>query len=191
MKIFKSITIIVLLLGLIFGGNYFYKRNLNYNLEEITENKVYKSGVIPPDKIADYIEKYNIKTVIDLRHGGVGDKLNPAKHADIIAEKEAVEAIKGVNYVNIPSVQIPTNENLEDFFTVLDKPESYPVLMHCYHGTGRAMIYSAIYRIEYENMNKTEARSKTRSFFSLPFSSFAKDKPKGKYLEEYKKRKEE
>ncbi|MFD0963868.1 dual specificity protein phosphatase family protein [Pseudofulvibacter geojedonensis] len=188
MKILKRVIAVGLLLGLIFGGKYFYKRNLNHNLEEITENKVYKSGVIPPDEIADYIKEYNIKTVIDLRHGGVGDKLNPEAYADIKAEKEVVEAIEGVNYVNIPSVQIPTEENLQDFFTVLDKPESYPVLMHCYHGTGRAMIYSAIYRIEYEGMDKTEARSKTRPFFSLPFSSFAEDKPKGKYLEEYKKR---
>ena len=184
----KKILILLAVIGVVFGAKYIYKRHLNYNLEEITENKVYKSGVIPPNKIADYIKEYNIKTVIDLRHGGVGDKLNPATHAEIEAEKKAVSAIEGVNYVNIPSVQIPTEENLQDFFTVLDKPESYPVLMHCYHGTGRAMIYSAIYRIEYEDMDKTKARSKTRPFFSLPFSSFADDKPKGIYLEEYKKR---
>lgn len=187
----KKIMAIFTVVVVVFGVKYIYKRHLNYNLEEITENKVYKSGVIPPEKIADYIKEYNIKTVIDLRHGGVGDKLNPATLAEIDEERKVVNAIDGVDYINIPSVQIPTDDNLQDFFTVLDKPESYPVLMHCYHGTGRAMIYSAIYRIEYEDMDKTEARSKTRPFFSLPFSSFAEDKPKGKYLEEYEKRKKE
>lgn len=187
----KKIIGLLVLVVVVFGGKYIYKRHLNHNLEEITKNKVYKSGVIPPSEIADYIKEYNIKTVIDLRHGGIGDKLNPENHAEIEAERKAVEAIDGVDYVNIPSVQIPTDENLEDFFTVLDKPESYPVLMHCYHGTGRAMIYSALYRIEYENQSGAKARKQTRPFFSLPFSSFAQDKPKGKYLEEYEKRKKE
>jgi hypothetical protein len=29
--------------------------NINHNFETITEGKVYKSGVIPPDEIAGYV----------------------------------------------------------------------------------------------------------------------------------------
>jgi protein tyrosine phosphatase len=32
----------------------------------------------------------------------------------------------------------------------MDNSDNYPVLIHCYHGTGRAEMYSALYRIEYE-----------------------------------------
>ena len=40
------------------------------NFETITEGKVYKSGVIPPDEIADYVKKYHIKSIVDLRFPG-------------------------------------------------------------------------------------------------------------------------
>jgi protein tyrosine/serine phosphatase len=34
----------------------------------------------------------------------------------------------------------------------MDNKDNYPVLIHCYHGTGRAEMYSALYRIEYETL---------------------------------------
>jgi hypothetical protein len=37
---------------LVFIGKYVYDMNINHNFETITEGKVYKSGVIPPDEIA-------------------------------------------------------------------------------------------------------------------------------------------
>ncbi len=70
----------------------------------------------------------------------------------------------------------------------MDDSASYPVLIHCYHGTGRAIIYSAIYRIEYEGHTNEEARAKTR--FRLNGSSFDKGRSKGDFLINYKARKE-
>jgi len=64
--------------------------------------------------------------------------------------------------------------------------DNYPVLIHCYHGVCRAEMYSAIYRIEYEGMDKDEARTSTRFF--TKFSSFDLGKPKGDYLHNYVKR---
>jgi len=187
-SIFKRLGLVVLAIVLAMVSQHLYNTKVNYNFGTITEGKMYKSGVIPPDKIEDYLTKNNIKTVIDFRHGGVGDALNPATMAEIDAERQAVNEINGVNYYNIPSVQIPTQANLDSVYKVLDDKSNYPVLMHCYHGTGRAMIYSAIYKIEYEDMPNEEARKLTRPFYSLPFSSFAKGKPKGDFLETYKKR---
>jgi hypothetical protein len=40
----------------------------------------------------------------------------------------------------------------------MDNKDNYPVLIHCYHGTGRAEMYSALYRIEYENFTNEDAR---------------------------------
>jgi protein tyrosine/serine phosphatase len=42
----------------------------------------------------------------------------------------------------------------------MDNSDNYPVLIHCYHGTGRAEMYSALYRIEYEKFtNEATSRS--------------------------------
>ena len=185
----KKIIGLIILAVLVGVGKYVYDMNINHNFETITENKVYKSGVIPPDEIADYVAKYNIKSVVDLRFPGTGDDVNnPEIPAELTAEKVAVSKIKGVNYFNNGSDQVPTQKNLDYFFTIMDNPDNYPVLLHCYHGVGRAEMYSAIYRIEYENMNPDEARTSTR--FLTKWSSFDLGKPKGDYLHNYKSRKE-
>jgi protein tyrosine/serine phosphatase len=185
----KKITIALIVVVLGITGKYVYGRHINHNFMEITEGKVYKSGVIPPDEIADYVKKYKIKSIVDLRFPGTGDDVNnPEVPAELTAEKEAVEKIPGVNYFNNGSDQVPKQENLDSFFKIMDNQDNYPVLIHCYHGIGRAQMYSAIYRIEYEGFSNEDARSKAA--FPVMFSSFDDGKPKGDYLKAYKSRKE-
>lgn len=182
----KKIVIGVFAVILVGVGKYVYDMHINHNFETITEGKVYKSGVIPPDEIADYVKEYKIKSIVDLRFPGTGDDVNnPEIPAELTAEKEAIAKLEGVNYFNNGSDQIPTQKNLDYFFKIMDNPDNYPVLLHCYHGVGRAEMYSAIYRIEYENWDNNDARLATRVF--VKFSSFDIGKPKGDYLMAYKK----
>jgi len=183
----KIIGFSLLAIVLIFVGKYVYDMNINHNFETITEGKVYKSGVIPPNEIESYVKKYHIKSIVDLRFPGTADvKNNPEKPADLIAEQEAVAKIPRVNYFNNGSDQVPKQENLDGFFKIMDNKENYPVLIHCYHGIGRAELYSAIYRIEYENFTNEQARSGVRAL--VKWSSFDDGKPKGEYLKAYKSR---
>jgi predicted protein tyrosine phosphatase len=185
----KIIGFSILAIVFVLVGKYVYDMNINHNFETITEGKVYKSGVIPPDEIADYVKKYNIKSIVDLRFPGTNDLVNnPEIPAELNAEKDAIAKIKGVNYFNNGSDQVPNQHNLDTFFKIMDNKDNYPVLIHCYHGVGRAEMYSAIYRIEYENFTNEAARMGTRSL--VKFSSFDEGKPKGEYLKAYKSRKE-
>lgn len=188
-KRLKIIGILLLVLALLFGGKYAYDMNINHNFETISEGKVYKSGVIPPDELESYVKKYKIKSIVDLRFPGTGDDVNnPEDAAELEAEKSAVAKIKGLNYFNDGSDQVPTKENLVLFYKIMDNPANYPVLVHCYHGVGRAELYSAVYRIEYENWDKEEARTSTR--FLTKLSSFDLGKPKGDFLHNYIRRKD-
>ncbi|MES2545967.1 MAG: dual specificity protein phosphatase family protein [Bacteroidota bacterium] len=185
----KIIGFSVLVIVLIFVGKYVYDMNINHNFETITEGKVYKSGVIPPDEIESYVKKYHIKSIVDLRMPGTNDLvLNPEKPGELAAEKKAVAKITGVNYYSNPSEQVPNEKNIAAFTKIMDDKSNYPVLIHCYHGTGRAEMYSAIYRIEYENFSNEEARNNVRTM--VKFSSFDDGKPKGEYLKSYKSRKQ-
>ena len=190
MKINKKIIwFFVVAIILFFVGKEVYVMNINHNFETITEGKVYKSGVIPPDEIESYVKKYNIKSIVDLRMPGTNDLiLNPEAPGELAAEKAAVAKIEGLNYYSNPSDQVPTNKNIEIFTKIMDDKANYPVLIHCYHGTGRAEMYSAIYRIEYENFTNEEARKGVRTL--VKWSSFDDGKPKGEYLKGYKSRKE-
>ena len=185
----KRIALVVLLVVLVFVGKYVYDMNINHNFETITEGKVYKSGVIPPDEIESYVKKHHIKSIVDLRFPGTTDLINnPEIPQELTAEKEAVAKIKGVNYFNNGSDQVPKPENLERFFKIMDNPANYPVLIHCYHGVGRAEMYSALYRIEYENWTNEQARQGVRTI--VKYSSFDDGTPKGEYLKAYKSRKQ-
>jgi len=187
MSVKKKVVIALIAIILIGVGKYVYDMNINHNFETITEGKVYKSGVIPPNEIADYVKKYKIKSIIDLRFPGTGDDVNnPEVPAELTVEKEAVAKIKGVNYFNNGSDQVPAQKNLDMFFSIMDNKDNYPVLIHCYHGVGRAEMYSAIYRIEYENMDRDQARTSTRLL--TKWSSFDLGTPKGDYLHQYQKR---
>lgn len=171
----------------IFAGLYVWYVHFNYRFETIDEHKVYKSAAIPPDQLPDYLKKYHIKTVVDLRDGGSYNNLNPVNQSEIDAEAKVIANINGVKHINIPSPQVPTKKTLSQFLNVINDPKAYPILIHCYHGTGRAQIYSALYRIEKLNMSNDEARKKTRWITEMPGydSAFATTKEKGAFLVDY------
>ncbi len=184
-----QIVLAIVVIAAIIGGKQYYDYKVKHNFKVIAEGKVYKSGVIPPDKLADFVKEHKIKSIIDLRFPGTADLVNnPEIPVELVQEKEAAAKIEGLNYYNIGSDQVPKPENLEAFFKVMDDPANYPVLIHCFHGVGRAEMYSAIYRIEYENWDRDEARTATRLL--TKFSSFDLGKPKGDFLHSYVSRKQ-
>ena len=188
-KHIKKVGFLVLAVIFVLVGKYIYDMNINHNFETITEGKVYKSGVIPPNEIESYVKKYHIKSIVDLRFPGTGDDINnPEIPSELTAEKDAVAKIKGVTYFNNGSDQVPAQKNLDVFFKIMDNPNNYPVLIHCYHGVGRAEMYSALFRIEYEGWDKDKARTSTR--FLTKWSSFDLGKEKGDFLHNYISRKD-
>ncbi|SDX10936.1 dual specificity protein phosphatase family protein [Aequorivita viscosa] len=183
----KILLIAFAAIVLIAVGKYVYDTNINHNFKPVTEGKVYKSGVIPPDELPGYIEEYNIKSVIDLRFPGTDDLVNnPEIPEELLAEKRVIEGLPGVNYYNIGSEQIPEDETVDRFLEVMDDSLNYPVLIHCHHGEGRAVLFSAIYRMEYEDMDNEEARKNSR--FIVKFGNFDNGTKKGEYVKSYERR---
>ncbi len=178
---------------------YVWYVHFNFRFAEVSEpqrtEKVYQSALIDPDKIGKFIQKAKIKTVIDLLDASVQNKLNPASQKNIDAEDKAIANYNqknnsAVQHINIPSGQVPSKKALTEFFKVMDNKENYPVLVHCYHGTGRTEVYASLYRIEYEKWKNEAARKKTRVVVEgLGYtSSFGKGREKGDFLINYKPR---
>ena len=169
--------------------------NLNYRFEVITKGKFFRSGLIKSTKLEKYLLKHKIQTVITLLDPGLQTKDNPEQTRDINNEEIKIKEINeknnlNINYINIPSDQVPTKKSLTKYFEILDDPKYYPILVHCYHGRGRAAIYTALYRIEKEEWENEAARNKTRAIvkFLNYKSSFADGKEKGDFLMNYKPR---
>lgn len=184
---FKKVSIllfVVLSMGLAFA---IYQKKVQYNLVTISKNKVYNSAVIPPNKLAEVLNDYKIKSVVDLRSSAEQTELNPTTKKQLNTEKNTVDKISGVHYFNLPTDQIPEDSTIQKFLKIMDNPKNYPVLIHCQQGVGRSRLFSSIYRIEYENFSNEDARAKARSLWELS-NNFSKNSEKGIFLTNYKKR---
>ena len=150
----------------------FYWAALDYRFFTLNEGKVYRSAEMPSTVLLKKVQKHKIRTVIDYRK----------PNNNVESEKKALDQI-GVRYINLPSKQVPTYENIKKFLLILDNLENEPVLMHCEHGVGRAGVFSAIYRMEYEKWDNKRAIRESR-WLSL-FGSFKKGSNKEVFLRNY------
>ncbi|PZU89685.1 MAG: protein phosphatase [Chryseobacterium sp.] len=186
-KATKGFIILISLIIILIGTFVYYQKKVRYNLVTISENKVYNSGTVPPDKLPEFLNNHKIKTVIDLRDGEEQTELNPETKKEVGVEENAINKISGVNYFNLPTDQIPEDSTVDKFLKIMDNPKNYPVLIHCHHGVGRSRLFSSIYRIEYENFSNEDARANARYLWELS-GNFSKNSSKGQYLINYKKR---
>jgi protein tyrosine phosphatase (PTP) superfamily phosphohydrolase (DUF442 family) len=161
--------------------------HIDYRFEAIEFGRFYKSGAMPIRKLKHFVHEYGIRTVIDLRNPGTGDELCPEEFEEIDSQRRGLAEI-GVTHAHIPSKQVPEPETLVRFFKVLDDPASYPILVHCHHGTGRAELFTALYRIEYQGWSPEDAREATR--WLVWGSSFDPKASKGRFLQDYQPRKQ-
>ena len=74
--VFKKIVIVLVIIAVIIFAKNYYDMYINHNFETVVDGKVYKSGVLPPNEIADYVKKYKIKSIVDLRFPGTSDLVN-------------------------------------------------------------------------------------------------------------------
>jgi protein tyrosine/serine phosphatase len=174
--------LIPLILGflLLFGGAYYWWQHREYRLTVITPGQVYTSAAMPPEKLRSVVRRLGIRTVFDLR--GSHEKVENVEER-IEAERKVLEE-EGVDHVNIPSPQVPTEELRDQYLDWIADPAHRPALMHCNHGQGRAVLHGALWRIEFEGMNPEKARKKCRRLRTKG-TSFDPERPKGNYLRTY------
>jgi len=92
-----------------------------------------------------------IRTVLNLR----GEKPEKGWFQE---EAEGVRAI-GARWVHVPlsGSQPPPPEHVETFFSLVEDPANWPILMHCMGGVHRAGAFSALFRIQYMGWDNARA----------------------------------
>jgi len=145
---------------------------LDYRFFTLNEGKVFRSAAMPSEILLKKIRKHKIRTVIDFR--------KPSQSSS--SEKDTLDQV-GVLYINLQSEQVPTYETIEKFLSILDHPENKPLLLHCEHGVGRAGVFSAIYRMEYDKWDNERAIRESRLLSC--FGSFKKGSYKEVFLRQY------
>jgi protein tyrosine/serine phosphatase len=170
-----KIFIVLFFILLVMGGFIGYWE-LTDKFVSVHKGNLYRSAEIQNDKLLKLSQKHGIRTVIDLR----------VEKDRAQVEKNLLETI-GVKHVHIPSGQIPTEESVEKFIEIMDDPQNRPVLIHCIHGVGRTGVFSAIYRIEYQDWSHTKAL--LEAMLMSGFGSFRPNSDKAKFISDYEPRK--
>jgi protein tyrosine phosphatase (PTP) superfamily phosphohydrolase (DUF442 family) len=173
----RSIVIpVAAVLGIVLCGSALYAHWVffEHRFATVSPGQVYRSGAMPPERLVEKVQEHGIRAVIDFR-----------RHVDDEAERSALAAL-GVKYFNIPSYQSPTDSHVDDFLELAAQGENRPLLVHCEHGVGRAVLFSALYRIEFEGWPNERARSS--AYWGSGLGNFKPDSKKGRLLLDYRRR---
>jgi len=157
-----------LLFALLVGGPYAYSRHRQAhfrNFRVVEEGKLYRSGQLSPAALEQTIEEYGIRTVISLRFAAKGEEAPPDLWEEALCQNH------GVRYVRIrPQTwaadadgQIPADQPVSEFLTVMKDNAVYPALIHCYAGMHRTGSYCALYRMEYQGWSNADAMAELKT----------------------------
>jgi protein tyrosine phosphatase (PTP) superfamily phosphohydrolase (DUF442 family) len=102
-----------------------------------------------PTKLTRVVKRHGIQTVIDFRNG---------EDLEVAAESAALARI-GVRHRHLPTSIYPSQAEIAAFVAAMQQELSRPnrILIHCKDGEGRAVMFAAIYRIEFEGWDNKRA----------------------------------
>ncbi len=100
---------------------------------------LYRSGQLAPEQLTAAVDRYGIRTVINLQWPG-----------EEMAAERALAGRIGVDFVNLPMPGDGLGEESQfrEILKILDDPERRPALVHCARGTCRTGASVAFYRFE-------------------------------------------
>jgi len=165
--------LIVLGLVIIMYGLFFADSWIKGNFHVITENQAYRSRQLDKKLLTYYINKYDIKAIINLRGA------EPGK--DWYDDELDVCSTYGIKHYDLDMAmdREPTDEQIKtliDFF----KTAPRPVFIHCLGGSDRTGLAATLWKIVMDKQDKKKAAKHMLFFYGhMPFG---KARPLDKWL---------
>ncbi|MEC9282867.1 MAG: dual specificity protein phosphatase family protein [Bdellovibrionota bacterium] len=122
---------------------------LGDNFHEIDEARYYRSAQLSAKKFAKYVEKYGIKTVINLR--GESSKQWFQEEKEILHKMNV-----SLHSIGMSARRLPHREDLLKLLELFETAER-PILVHCQGGADRTGEASALYQMLYMGKSKEQA----------------------------------
>jgi protein tyrosine/serine phosphatase len=142
-----------------------YRQSMMRNFRLVREGVLYRSGQMSLAGLKLAVHDYGIKTVITLR-----DAAYPGDPPPDLAEEKYCQ-VEEINYCRIsprtwwaPDGSVPAEEGVKRFRAIMDNPDNYPVLIHCFAGIHRTGAFCAVYRMEYEHWTNEQAIGEMRAY---------------------------
>jgi uncharacterized protein (TIGR01244 family) len=118
-------------------------------------NAAYYRGAQPEGDDYAALAALGVKTVINL----IGD-------GDLDAAEQAAVEAHGMRYVHIPmSTRVaPTDQQLQQFLSVVNGADQQPVYVHCVGGRHRTGVMTAVYRMTNDGLTGPQAFAEMKRF---------------------------
>jgi hypothetical protein len=137
---------------------------------EVEPGKLYRSGQMTANGFRESVERFGIKTVVNLQH----EQPDPLLPDDWLGEPHIRESEVcrelGVKYVLLKPDVLPPGNTVEmeppvvkEWLALLDDKSNYPILLHCKAGLHRTGRLTATYRMEYHGWSPGEALRELRA----------------------------
>ncbi len=165
---------VVLFIGGTAGGLAYRHHKRYKHLEVHDPGMVYRSAWLEAEVFAELIEKYQIRTVINL--------CNPGEMGEdrCLSQRQAVRG-SGAQLLEMP---MPATIDAGDaqvakYVEVLSDPNNYPLLIHCQHGVTRTAKLLAIYDILFRHLTAEQSLAAMplfgRNDYNVSVHAFARD----------------
>lgn len=134
------------------------------NVRVVEEGVLYRSGQLTPAGLERLVCEKGINTVITLRPA----RVRAGKDDDTWEEQFCAD--RGWNHYRIPprlwgpdeTGEVPADEAVREFLSVMDDRAKHPVLVHCFAGIHRTGTMCAIFRMEYHRWPNERAIEEMR-----------------------------
>jgi undecaprenyl-diphosphatase len=135
-----------LLLGAIYAG-YVWEQG---NFHPITEGEAYRSAQMDGDELKNCIDKYHIKSILNLRGKYLEEKW--------YTEEMKVSSEHNVRHydIDLSAYREPTPEEMQ-ILIGLFKSAPRPILIHCQAGADRSGLVAAMWKVIVDKQSKIEA----------------------------------
>jgi protein tyrosine/serine phosphatase len=159
--------------GLLTVAPYVYYRAVyahGKRLREVVPGKVYRSGQMTAEGFTEAVARYGIRTIVNLQDEYPDPDVRLTfLDCRTIKETELCKNLH-VKYVFLPPDliqrrQVPAHrpKAIDRLLELLDKPSTYPVLLHCKAGLHRTGVMTAVYRMEYQNWTPMQAHRELKA----------------------------
>ena len=128
------------------GGLAVWKHKTDpYHFRSVTHGVLYRSGWLTPENFEMIVDRYGIKTVLNVSEEREKRKPDWWHEDEIRICKE-----KGIELIEMPIMSgVPPNaEEVARWLALLEDEKALPVLLHCDHGVMRTGMLVAVYEME-------------------------------------------
>jgi hypothetical protein len=134
------------------GGGIYYQQHRLKHFAVHEPGMVYRSAWLQPSALSDLIEKYQIRSVVNLCKP---DEMTPAMWE---GERSAVAGAGAVLHaIPLPNSVDVDPDKWSRHFAIMADPDNYPMLVHCQHGVTRTAMFLAAYDVIHRHKTADES----------------------------------